>query len=316
MNYTTEVELKDFLEEYMRSRFDIEESVNAKIHRLVTYENQYQKFFYDFSKEEVLDIYRATDTISVKYLQGFNVVAKHFARWMKDRKGLELLNIYDEITKVDLISCVNKDKKNSMILSREQLTDLQDELLNWTDKAILELLFLGVGGQWLKELCYLQRAQVSLNNMCVYFKTGKVIPLDERAYVILEKAFRETELVSYNSVDPVIVRQVRNLGIYKMNANVRNTYPDSNNPSDAEHRYRWCQKRFMTVRKYLDVNNMTPTSIQESGLLHYIELEMQKENMTFNDFVGTQNCKKLARRYDIYSDFYPLILKSKFEQYI
>ena len=30
MNYTAEVELKDFLEEYMRNRFDIEESVKAK----------------------------------------------------------------------------------------------------------------------------------------------------------------------------------------------------------------------------------------------------------------------------------------------
>lgn len=315
MNYTAEVELKDFLEEYMRSRFDIEESVKAKIYKLVSYENQYQKYFYDFSKEEVLNIYRETNTISVKYLQNFNMIAKYFARWAKDKKGSEISNVYDEITKADLIPCVNKDKKRSMILSREQLIDIQNELLNWTDKAILELLFLGVGGQWLKELCYLERTQVSLNNMCIYFKTGKVVPLDERAYVILEKSLREMELVSYNSTDPVIVRKVKNLGIYKMNANVKDTYSDSNNPSNAEHRYRWCQKRFMTIRKYLDIN-MTPTSIQESGLLHCIKLEMQKENMTFNNFITTQNCKKIARRYDIYSDLYPQILKAKFEQYV
>lgn len=86
MNYTTEVELKDFLEEYMRSRFDIEESVKAKIYKLVSYEDQYQKYFYDFSREEVLNIYRETNTISVKYLQNFNMIAKYFARWAKDKK--------------------------------------------------------------------------------------------------------------------------------------------------------------------------------------------------------------------------------------
>ena len=66
-------------------------------------------------------------------------------------------------------------KKNSLILTREDLADIQGELLNYTDKAILELLFLGAGAYWLKELTFFDMSQASRNDGVIYFKTGKII---------------------------------------------------------------------------------------------------------------------------------------------
>ena len=43
-----------------------------------------------------------------------------------------------------------------MILSREDLTNIQNDLLNATDRGILEMLFLGAGGNWLKELTFFE----------------------------------------------------------------------------------------------------------------------------------------------------------------
>jgi hypothetical protein len=192
------MDLNEFLEEYLRSRFVSEPSVKAVLKRAVDNEGIHKKEFYKFSKQEILSMFKNSGAISIVTLQNWNLILEHASKWFIDKHKLSLKNEYEYITKADLIPCVNSEKRDSMILSRDQLTDIQNELPNQTDIAILELLWLGAGGQWLKELTYLIPDQVSLKHMKIYFKTGKAISIDDRAYVLLQRAFNETELMSYN----------------------------------------------------------------------------------------------------------------------
>jgi hypothetical protein len=60
---------------------------------------------------------------------------------------------------------------------------------------------------------------------------------------------------------------------------------------------------------------MTSSSIQESGFLYYIKEGIQQSGLDFLQYIKTDECKALARRYDLYTDLYIQIVKEKFYKY-
>jgi hypothetical protein len=231
---------------------------------------------------------------------------------MADAKKLNTKSAYEEITKELILGCVDTDRKKNMVVTKDDLTEIQKELLNWTDKAILFLLFEGVGGHMLKELMFMDWDQVSRKDLKVYFRSGKSIDITAEEYELLRNAFQEEELISFGTTNRV--SKVKSLGIYKARFNSLSDNDDITNPSDIERRYRFCQRRLMLITKDLGVN-MTSGSIQESGFLHYIKEGMRQNNLDFLQYIKTEECKLLARRYDLYTDLYMQIVKDKFLQY-
>lgn len=216
--YTTEVQIEDFINEYRRSRIIAETTVRAVLKRALEYEDVYKKHFYGFTESEILSMFTDAHVISDMSLQNWNNILKHASRWITFRNvGESNNNAYEIITKDKVKQCIDIDKKDKLILSREDLTIIQEDLFNWTDMAILELLFRGVGGKWLKELCYLDKGQVSQKEMMIYFKNGKVVPIDNRCYRMLQAAFNEEELMSYSEEPKISV--VKSVGIYKIRSN-------------------------------------------------------------------------------------------------
>lgn len=311
--YTTEVQIEDFINEYRRSRIIAETTVRAVLKRALAYEDVHKKHFYDFTESEILSMFTDAHVISDMSLQNWNNILKHASRWITFRNvGESNNNAYEIITKDKVKQCIDIDKKDKLILSREDLTIIQEDLFNWTDMAILELLFRGVGGKWLKELCYLDKGQVSQKEMMIYFKNGKVIPIDNRCYRMLQAAFNEEELMSYSEESKISV--VKSVGIYKIRSNTLYTNDNIKNEADVERRYRWIQRRLMIIRKYTGVQ-MTPNTIQNSGLLHYLQEGVCRTGMPFRDFAYSEEGRKLAMKYDMLSEYAPATLIEKFKKY-
>ena len=309
---TTERQIEDFIEEYKHSRVIVEATVRASLNRALEFEQKFQKPFYEFSTDDVLEMYKSTHAISDRSLQNTNLTLKHAARWMIDKKGIDVHSIYESITKELIQGCVDTQRKASLILTKNELENIQEELLNWTDKAILFLLFEGVGGHMLKELMFMDWEQVSRKDLKIYFRSGKVIDITVADYELLKQAFQEEELISFGSTNRV--SQVKSLGIYKARFNSLSDNDDMTNPADVERRYRFCQRRLMLISKDLGIN-ITSGSIQESGFLHYIKEGIQQSGLDFLQYIKTEECKALARQYDLYTDLYVQIVKEKFYKY-
>lgn len=312
MVLTTSMQVESFLNEYKRSRVIIEATVRATLNRALEFEKKFQKVFYEFTTDEILEMYKSMHTISDRSLQNTNLTLKHAARWMIDNKGLSFKSQYEDITKELIQECVDTQRKASLILTRNELQEVQGELLNWTDKAILFLLFEGVGGHMLKELMFMDWDQVSRKDLKIYFRSGKMIDITAEEYELLRNAFQEEELISFGTTSRV--SRVKSLGVYKARFNTLSDNDDITDPADVERRYRFCQRRLMLIAKDLGVN-ITSGSIQESGFLHYIKEGMQKSELDFLQYIKTEECKSLARRYDLYTDLYVQIVKEKFLQY-
>lgn len=310
--YTTKMEIEDFLNEYKRSRVIIEATARASLNRVLVFEKRFQKPFYKFTMDEVLKMYESTHAISNRSLQNANLTLKHAARWIIDAKKLNMQSVYEDITKELLQECVDVKRKNSFILTVEDLIEIQSGLLNWTDKGILTMLFLGAGANWLKELTFFDMSQANKEKGLIYFQTGKIIPITEGDYELIKNACNEEELVSFG--ETLRISKVKSHGFFKQRFNALSDSDNPNNEQDLERRFRFIQRRLLLISKDLEIQ-LNSSSLQTSGLLHCLRRGVEMSGMKFREYVKTEEAKIFARRYDIFCEFVPQILLEKFEQY-
>ena len=310
--YTTEREVESFLSEYSRSRVIVEATVRASLNRALEFERKFQKPFYEFAVDEILEMYKSMHAISDRSLQNTNLTLKHAARWMIDKKKLNNKSPYESVTKELMLGCVDTKRKKNMILTQEDLEEIQGDLLNWTDKGILRMLFLGAGSNWLKELTFFDMSQVSRKEGLVYFKTGKTIPITEEDYELIRKACAEEELMSFGETSRI--SRVKSCGFFKVRFNALSNSDDPTNEQDAERRFRFIQRRLLLISKDLGVQ-LTSGGIQTGGLLHHLKQGVEESGLVFREYVKTSEAKELARRYDILTSLYSQVLIDKFEEY-
>jgi hypothetical protein len=270
------------------------------------------KPFYEFTTYEALEMYESAHAVSVVSLQNTNLILKNASRWMKYQKGDITDSSYEKITKDMLETVIDIDKRNRLILSKEDIDDISNQLLNWTDQAILLMLFKGVGGYMLEELTFMQWEQVSYSELKIYFKNGKMIDITKPEYEVLKNGFNEDELISFGTTSRV--SKVRSLGLYKARFNSLSNNDNPDDKSDVERRYRFIQRRLALISSDLGVK-LTSGGIQTSGLLWHLQQGMKETGMTFREFTRSEKAGELARRYDILSEYYSQILLEKFEQY-
>ena len=310
--YTGELELEKFLKEYGRSRVIIETTTRATLNRAIGFEYKFDKPFYQFTTDEALEMYRSIHAISVVSLQNNNLVLKHATRWFAHQYNKEASDAYETMTKEQLGTVIDVEKQRSMILSREDVDNIQSNLLNAIDRAIVEMLFQGVGGESLRELTFMDESNVDRENTMLYFKTGKSVPVTDEICDMLTEAFAEDELMSFGSTSRV--SKVTGNGLYKLRCNVLSENANPNDKADTERRYRWTQRRLILMSQDLGIK-LTAGGLQASGLLHHIKLCVKEMGLGFREFVKSDTCRELAQRYDIRSEFYSQIICEKFIQY-
>ena len=310
--FTTESEVKRFLNEYKRSRVIIDATIRAILNRALEFESKFKKPFYEFATEEVMEMYKSMHAISDRSLQNTNLTLKHAARWMIDSKKLNTKSVYEDVTKELIQECVDTKRKESLLLTKSDLMEIQKDLLNWTDKGILTMLFLGAGSNWLKELTFFDMSQVSRKEGLIYFRTGKTIPITEEDYELIREACAEEELMSFGETSRI--SKVKSCGFFKVRFNALSDSDDPNDEQDLERRFRFIQRRLLLISKDLGIQ-LNSGGLQTSGLLYYLKQGVEESGLTFREYVKTQEAKDLARRYDIMSELYVQILVDKFEKY-
>ena len=155
-------------------------------------------------------------------------------------------------------------------------------------------------------------SQISRQDGCIYFKTGKVIPITNDDYELIRAACAEEELISFGETSRI--SKVKSCGLFKVRFNALSESDNQNDDQDLERRFRFVQRRLMLISKDLGIQ-LNSGSLQTSGLLHHLKEGVQNSGLAFREYVKTKEAKALARRYDILSELYVQILVDKFEKY-
>lgn len=282
---------EEFIKEYMTVRVVAKTSLYSLFKKVKTYEDRYNKDCSEFSEEEILQMYEGFQARSKFTVLNYNVILKAYCAWINYNEGKADENSYNNITADMIAQLIPKDANK--LLSRDEIDDIEDQLYNYMDRAIIELLFIGVAGKNMEDL-YSVSAECVKGDVLVV--NGKEFPMTDRLKKILPKAFAETEIMSYG--ESLRVVQVNGKGrIYKERSNARGV--DS---EDA--RFRYFYRKIQLYRQYLDIPGLTMKNIAASGLWHYLQLGMEATGLDLRGYLRTEQGKNLAMRYGFTEDYY------------
>lgn len=289
-----------FIKEYLRSKVIAETSLYAIFKKTEDFEEKLNKDVSKFTRDEILDMLAKFKAKSINSLLNYTIVLKHYSRFVFGAVGT---NAYESIGKADVSDMV--DKNANILLTREELDDVEVQLLNWVDKAIIELLWNGVAGKNMEDIYSVSEDCVKGNILRV---NEKEFPMTDRLRELLPKAFAETELMSYGNTMRVI--EVNGKGkIYKERPNARGI-------DTPDIRFRWVYRKIQIFRDYLDMPGLTMKNIAASGLWHYLQLCMEKTKLDLRTFLRTKEGKELAMRYGFSESYYIDNICQKYEQHL
>lgn len=296
----------EFIKEYSRSRIISDTSLSSLLNRVGKIEKEKEKNIISFSESEILEMYREFNLTSVNTLQNYNNYLKAYCDFIiyKTNKGY---NNFTNINKDVLKTCINEDMRKNKYISYEQLQDVETELLNYTDSAILECLWCGISGKELTDLTHLERSQVDKNRMEIIFNDGRKIKIYPRLYELLDKAFDEIEYMCYG--EDIKVKRVEGKNqLYKVRDNA---YKDTDSV-----RFRWVYRKIMIIRDYVGLQNMSMKSLQGSGMLHYIKEGMRGTDYNLREFLNTEEGAKIMEQYGFTNGNRVHTVYDKFAEYV
>lgn len=292
-----------FIKDYMRTRVVALTSLYSLFRKVEPYEQKFDKDCSEFTEEEILQMYKEFEARSHNVLLNYNVILKAYCAWKRHYHGLENDIAYENITTDMARSLIPDEAKR--VLTREEVTEIEDQLYNWADKAVVELLFTGVAGKNMEDIYAVSEECVKGDLLIV---NGKEFPLTDRLKELLPKAFSEIETTSYG--DTMKIVPVNGMGrIYKERANARGIDTD-----DAKFRYFY--RRIQLFRNYLGISGLTMKNIAASGLWHCLNCGMKETNLDLRSFLRTEAGKKIAIRYGFSQDYYVENVYAKYEQYL
>ena len=288
--YQSEIK-ESFIKDYMKSRVVARTSLYSLFRKTEKYEERFNKDCCQFTPNEVLEMYGEFEAKSVFVLLNYNVILKAYCAWQKYYNGLETEMVYDGVTRQMLAPLIPERK----VLSREDVIDIEDQLYNWTDKAIVEALFEGLSGNSMRDLVSIHEDMMDHKNKRLVFPDGRVFDLTDRLYSLLMESFRETEYLCYGYT--MRIKKLIGTGrLYKERDNAHAT--------DSDDKYfRWVYRKVQNARKHVGINDLTMKNLATAGLIYYLRKGMNQTGLELKPFLLTEMGEKLLDKYGYDSAF-------------
>lgn len=299
-------EKEGFIKDYMRSRVVARTSLYSLFRKTEPFEEENKKDCSKFNDQEILKMYRDFMAKSVYVLLNYNTILKAYCAWKHYYHKEKTTESYENITIELLKPCI---PPNSMkFLSREEITEIEEQLYNWTDKAIVECLWEGISGQSMNDLVGINKFMVNSEEKSIYFSDGRVVRLTDRLYDFLIKAFEETEYMCYG--ETLRVKKLIGIGrLYKERDNAHATDSDDRN-------FRWVYRKIQNFRDHVGISGLTMKNIHISGMYYYLLKGMKETGLDLKNFLRSEDGKNLALKYGFDSEFYVDNLTHRFKEFV
>jgi hypothetical protein len=295
-----------FIKDYMRTRVVAQTSLYSLFRKVEPYEQKLNKDCSEFTEEEILKMYKEFEARSHNVLLNYNVILKAYCAWKKHYHGLENDIAYENITTEMARDLIPEDAKR--VLSREEVTEIEDQLYNWTDKAIIEALFEGLSGNSMRDLTGVELSMVNQKEKQLVLPDGRVFDLTDRLCDMLVKACNEYEYVCYG--DTLKVKKLfGGKGVYKER--------DNAHAADSDDKFfRWVYRRIMSCRKFLGIDGLTMKNLQTAGMVHYLKLGLTNTGLGLKEFLLTEDGQKLMDKYNYFSEHRVDNIVARYKQFI
>jgi integrase len=300
-------EMKEgFIKDYMRSRVVARTSLYSLFRKTEPFEAKYDKDCSEFSQDEVLLMYTEFKAKSIYVLLNYNTILKAYCAWRQYYHKETTTESYKDINIELLKPCIPAD--SNKFLTREEITEIEDQLYNWTDKAILECLWEGISGPSMLDLVSIRDSIIDHKEKTLYFQDGRTVHLTDRLYDLLNSAFNESEYMCYGET----LRVKKLIGIGNLYKERDNAYAANSN----DKYFRWVYRKVQNYRDHVGIPGLTMKNIHISGLYHYLCIGLQESGLDLKSFWKSEQGEYLANKYGFHSDSYVDNLTHRFKDFV
>lgn len=281
-----------FCQDYLRSRIIQKTSLYGLFRKIESYEEDLTKDVSEFTRDEALAMYTGLKSRSVYTLMNNNTILKAYCAWLQYHHGLNS-DVYEQITIDDLKPCV--DKNASKLLSKEEIIEIEDQLLNVTDAAILQCLFEGIAGPSMRDITELNENMLDKENKCIVFPDGRIFNISSRLCNLLSEAFQEETYICYGKT--LKAKKLQGKGkLFKERDNVYVADSD-------DKRFRAVYRKIMVIRDYVGIKELTMKGIATSGFLYYLRKCLNETGLGLKEYLQTESGEELMTRYGYFSEY-------------
>jgi hypothetical protein len=295
-----------FIKDYMRTRVVALTSLYSLFRKIEPYEQALDKDCSEFTEEEILQMYKEFQARSHNVLLNYNVILKAYCAWKKHYHGLENDIAYENITTEIVKTLIPEDAKR--VLTRDEVTEIEDQLYNWTDRAIIEALFEGLSGNSMRDLTGVELSMIDEKEKQLVLPDGRVFDLSDRLCDMLIKACNEYEYVCYG--DTLKVKKLfGGKAIYKER--------DNAHAADSDDKFfRWVYRRIMSCRKFVGIESLTMKNLQTAGMTYYLKQGMENTGLGIKEFLLTEPGQKLMDKYNYFSEHRVDNVVARYKQFV
>lgn len=295
-----------FIKDYMRTRVVAQTSLYSLFRKVSPYEYRLQKDCNEFTEEEILKMYKDFQARSYNVLLNYNVILKAYCAWKKYYCKSDNNIAYENITISMVKELIPEDAKK--VLSREEVTEIEDQLYNWTDQAIIEALFEGLSGNSMRDLTSVELHMIDQKAKQLILPDGRVFDLTDRLCELLIKACREDEYVCYG--DTLRVKKL--IGTNKLYKERDNAHA-----ADTDDKFfRWVYRKIMNCRKFVGIDGLTMKNLQTAGMTYYLRQGIQKTGLGLKEFLLTDEGEKLMIKYNYFSEHRIDNIIARYKQFV
>lgn len=263
----------------------------------------------EWTTSEIMEFYKYIDAYSFSSLVVRNSNLTQYTNWcLTETLVPDGQNHYQEIRPDMLESCVNKEFLSKLIISREDLVRVIDELPNYTDRYMMLAFFEGICGIRYSEMTSLTIDDISGNK--VTLRSGRVLPISDKLKEIAEFAATEESYQTYGPAGKVVKYSDLNSSgaIFKV---IKKNRPISDDSSMVQ----VVCRRFVKALDYLGLpKRMTIKNLMVSGKLNFIKCIMKREGKTVEEVI-VDNRDEINARYDVDQIKSSAVFLRKYRQY-
>lgn len=298
---------EEFIKDIMRSRVIQKTTLYAIFKKTAPFEEKLKKDCCQFNKEEAVEMFYGFKCKSIYTLLNNNTILKAYNAFMEYYHAIQTEKVYEKLTIEDLKPCVAESKNK--LITREDLDDIKNQLLNAVDKCIVEALWEGISGHAMSDITGLNENQLDNKNKQLHFEDGRILDVTEVLYEDLTNAFKQIEYMCYG--ETLRVKPMVGYGrLYKERDNALGEL------DSEDRRFRWIYRKVQKYREHVGMPWLTMKIIQNSGFAHYLKLGLDKTGLTLKEYLKTEEGNKLMLRYGYNSKFAIDNVVHKYKDYV
>lgn len=269
----------EFVTQYVNPRPISEFYVENVIDAVSKTEDKNGKRCNEFTRDEILEMYSNQNFISTNMGLRFHAVVKAYVAFLNFHLvGHGDLGQYDNIIGTDISITPRK------LYTREDITNVENELKNLSDMAIIECLWEGVTGSSMSDLLALSWKHVDFDKHVIKID-GRIYPMTTLLERRILDAFRETTYITYGKRPKVmdvqggiIVKQVKQTPAPQLQVGA-------------------IRSRMRLFKQQIGVDEFTTQTVIDSGFVYNSRCIMKKLGLDIRSFVSSPEGKNLIARY-------------------